>query len=280
MTYKEKKNTGKKSPLVSIITPSYNSSRFVEATIRSVLDQDYPHIEYIIIDGGSTDGSLDIIKKYNTEISYWVSEPDDGISDAFNKGIKASRGEIIGILNAGDIYTEGAVATAVKELNNNRDHDFIYGDLQHIDEKNKFLFLMKSDRIYMDKIHYTMPAIQHPTVFMKKEVYDSCGLFDTSYRIAMDYEFFLRITKIGKKGLYVEKTLAKMIKGGLSQSMFYRSYKECCRASIEYGYNPIMAYIRLYIKGMGGVGRVILESLGLHSVVNILRKVFWNVRYD
>lgn len=267
-----------KKRLVSIVTPSYNQGKFIEETIQSILSQDYPNIEYIIIDGGSTDSSIDIIKRYEQDIAYWVSEPDSGISDAFNKGIKASKGDIIGIINVGDRYTEEAISTIVNVLNESADFDFVYGDLMYIDEKGNPLFLMKGDQGYQKKIRYTMPALNHPTVFMKRSVYDSCGLFDISYKIAMDYELLLRITQSGKKGLYIERTLAAMTLGGISYERFYKGYKEVCSASITYGYNPVKAYFRLYLKAVRGLVREMLEIFGLSLFIRPVRRIFWNVR--
>lgn len=267
------------SPFVSIITPSYNSGKYIEETIKSVLDQNYKSIEYIIIDGGSTDGSLDIIKRYEKDIDYWVSEPDEGISDAFNKGIKASRGDIIGIINAGDRYTGEAVNTAVKILQENPEFDFVYGDLLYADEKGNPQFLMKGDRSYQKKIQYTMPALNHPTVFMKRFVYESYGLFDISYKLAMDYEFLLRITHCGKKGIYIENTLAMMILGGISYARYYEGYKEVYKASVKYGYDPAKAYVRLYLKAARGLIREMLEAFGLSFLVRFFSKIFWDIRF-
>ncbi len=269
---------GTYQPKVSIITVCLNSEKFLEETIRSVREQTYKNIEYIVIDGGSTDGTLDKIKKYADKIDYWVSEPDKGISDAFNKGIRISKGDVIGIINAGDRYTDDAIAVAVKALIDNPDYDFVFGDLIYTDIQWKPQFLMKGDRNYKKKIHYTMPAINHPSVFVKKDVYETCGFFDISYKVAMDYEFFLRITYSGRKGIYIEKPFALMALGGTSYSRFYNSYKEVCRASIKYGYNPLMAYIRLYLKGLRGLIRMIFEIFRLHSIIAVIRKVFWNIK--
>ena len=265
-------------PLVSIITPSLNSGAVIEATMGSVFRQQYPRIEYIVIDGGSRDNTRDIILQQAEKIVCWVSEPDNGISDAFNKGIRASSGEIVGIINAGDRYTDGAVASAVTVLSENPDCDFVYGDIIYTDREGTPKFLMKAGNDYGDKIRYTMPALPHPTVFMRKSVYETCGLFDTDYRIAMDYEFLLRITLAGKRGRSVGAALAYMSLGGVSYAGFYGSYREVCRASIMYGYSPLKAYVRLYLKGLRGMGRVLLERFGLDATVSVLRRIFWNVK--
>lgn len=266
-------------PVVSIITPSYNNGDFIEETIKSVLGQDYPNIEYIIIDGGSTDNSVELIRKYEKSLACWVSESDNGIGDAFNKGIEKSGGDIVGILNVGDRYTDKAVSLAVRSLTENA-YDFAYGDLIYIDEHWCRKFLVKGDANYKEKINYTMPALNHPTVFMKQEVYESLGLFNVTYSLAMDYEFFLRITKAGRKGLYIENVLAEMMLGGRSYENYFDSYKDVYRASIHYGYNPIFAKTRLYVKGLRGFIRVGMEKSGMAGILKILRKLFWNIEYD
>ncbi len=273
-----RQKSGSAQPLVSIITAVYNGEKHLEGTIRCVRSQSYQNIEYIIIDGGSTDGTVDIIKKHDKEIDCWVSEPDKGISDAFNKGIRASSGEIIGIINAGDRYAEGAVASAMEAFSEAPEYDFVYGDLVYTDESGEPLFLMKGERDYLSRVRYMLPAVMHPTVFMRKSVYETCGVFDCSYRIAMDYEHLLRISISGKKGKYINKPIAYMALGGISQFEYYRGYKEVCRASIEYGYNPVKAYLRLYLKGIRGLIRVALEFLGLSIMVSALRRIFWDAR--
>ncbi len=265
-------------PLVSIITLSLNSSAVIEATMKSVFSQQYPRIEYIVIDGGSQDNTKDIIAKHEEKIAYWVSEPDNGISDAFNKGIRVSKGDIIGILNSGDIYADGAVSLAAKTLVDNPDYDFVYGDIIYNDSDGKPQFLMKGDPEYLKKIRYTMPALNHPTIFIRGEVYKTCGLFDISYRIAMDYEFFLRISVKGKRGLYIEKPLAMMVLGGISYRSFRQGYKEVCKAAIRYGHSPLNARLRYHGKVARGTVRVILEMFGLNALIRLLRKLFWNVR--
>lgn len=272
-------NTNEEKPLLSVITICFNDRAHLEETMQGVLTQDYPELEYIVIDGGSTDGTVDIIKKYQDRLSYWVSEPDSGISDAINKGIAVSKGSVIGIIHAGDSYTPGAASTAARALFGEPDSGFIFGDLEYVNKRGEHLFTVMSDKHYIKKIHYTMPTIQHPTVFIRKQVYDRCGAFDLSYKTAMDYELFLRITTTGVKGLYVNKTLARMRLGGLSYSNFYSSYKEVARASIRYGYNPVLAKSRLCLKGLGGLARVGMEKLGLHGLIKVLRKALWGIKY-
>ena len=191
-------------PLVSIITIVYNGIRQVEQTIASVLGQTYENIEYIVIDGGSTDGTVEIIKRYQDRIAYWVSEPDNGISDAFNKGINAATGEFVGLLNADDRMSADQVALGVQALLNSS-ADYIFGDLLFHDETGCILYRINGDPDYQRIIDSKMPELCHPTVLARKALYDRIGLFDTRYRYAMDYDWLLRLHRNGGRGLYVKR---------------------------------------------------------------------------
>lgn len=266
-------------PLVSIITPVLNGEKEIEKTIQSILSQTYKNIEYIIIDGGSKDKTVEVVRRYESKISSWISEPDEGIADAFNKGIKRSSGDIIGISNAGDRYTSKAVEYVVEAFSDqkNAGYNFTFGDLICVDENDNQLFTWRGDRNYQRQIRYTMPTVNHPTVFVKKSMYEKCGLFNISYRYAMDYDFLLRGTRIGMKGLYIEKVLVRMALMGISRTQFFQSYKDICVASIKHGYSPVRAYLRLYLKGARGIIRLSLEKLGLENINMVLRRAFLNI---
>ena len=200
----------KGEPLVSIITIAYNSAANIEATIKSVLAQTYPHIEYIIIDGGSTDGTADIINRYAHQLKYWVSEKDRGISHAFNKGLEQASGEITGLLNASDVYLPDAVAIAVNALQN---ADIAYGDLRY--EKNEqFVYTQKGDHNLLIK----EMSVNHPTVFIKSKWYKEFGGFDERLRCAMDYDLLLRFYLQGAKFTNTNKEMAVMSLEGMSDT--------------------------------------------------------------
>lgn len=180
-------------PLISIITPSYNSGEFLEETIQSVLQQTYPHIEYIVMDGGSTDNTLEILQKYQDQIRY-VSEADKGQSDAINKGWKHSKGSIVAWLCADDLYLPKTVETVVKALRQSPEFMWSYGHARHIDkEGNRFPFRNPTfDWNYQSLLDYGNYIIQ-PTVFLKREILDIIGYVREDLHYSMDYEYWLRI---------------------------------------------------------------------------------------
>jgi glycosyltransferase involved in cell wall biosynthesis len=180
-------------PKVSIITPSYNQAQYLEETINSVLSQDYPNLEYIIIDGGSTDGSLEIIKKYESQLAYWICEPDDGQSDAINKGLKRVTGEIWGWLNSDDIYLPGAVSKAISWLSLNPQVGIVYGDCNFIDKYGQFIGCQETQDF--DFISYLVNAnnyIPSSSTFIRMENVKSIGMIDVSLHMMMDMDYWLR----------------------------------------------------------------------------------------
>jgi len=195
-------------PIISIVTPSLNQGAYIEENIRSVLNQNYPHFEHIIIDGGSTDGTIDILKKYSHLT--WVSEKDSGQSEAINKGFKRANGEIIGWLNSDDCYESGAFFSVVAELNRAQGKYVVSGDCSVIDDKGNRIgycrgrFSDHEDLIkYWDR-DYTIPQ---PSVFFYRNVLHKSGYLNEQLNYAMDYDFWLRISKHYKIH-YVKKPLA------------------------------------------------------------------------
>lgn len=255
-----------KNPKVSIITISFNSVKTIERTILSVINQTYNNIEYIIIDGGSIDGTVDFIKKYNDRISYWVSEKDKGISDAFNKGIIMTTGNIVGILNSDDWYEKETVEIVVPKLND-INTDFIIGGLRYWDNNNNFIVF--PDKDYKQKITYKMPNLNHPASFFKKEVYNSVGLFDLKYRYAMDYDFFLRVFKAEKNAVFTDDILTNMSLGGVSDKYTIRAYIEEYKITS----NKIISSAHLIYSVGKYYIRQILVFLGLNNILFKIRKI-------
>ena len=172
-------------PLVSIITPSYNQARFLEATLQSVLEQDYPNIEYLVVDGASDDGSDEIIRRYADRLTWWVSEKDSGQSEAINKGFRRARGEFIGWLNSDDIYLPGAVSAAVTVFHSHPEAGLVYGDALAIDAEGKPFNLMRA-RQYTVSDLMAFNIICQPAAFMRRTVLEEAGYLNPAYNLLMD----------------------------------------------------------------------------------------------
>lgn len=199
----------KLKPVFSIITVTFNSEKYLEQTIKSVIDQGISELEYIIIDGGSTDRTIEIIKKYSNFISYWVSENDNGIYDAINKGIKASNGRYIGIINSDDWYEDGALAK-IEQIFNHSQIDIICGILR-LWEDNTILGVQGNTKSFLK---YGM--ISHPTCIIKREIYDNIGFFDTNFKIAGDYDFMMRCYQKNAIFSFIEVIIANFRTSGIS----------------------------------------------------------------
>jgi glycosyltransferase involved in cell wall biosynthesis len=178
--------------LVSIITPSYNQAAYIERTIRSVLHQDYPSIEYLVVDGASTDNSLEIIRKYADQITQWISEPDHGQGEAINKGFVLARGEVVAWVNSDDLLMAGAVSEAVAALQSAPQAGMVYGDGILIDDQDRILD-WHPYRQYdlLDLLKFNV--LLQPAVFMRREVLDQVGLLDNNYNLILDHELWVRI---------------------------------------------------------------------------------------
>ena len=223
---------------ISIITVSLNSETTIEDTIKSVQAQHYDNLEYIIIDGKSTDGTLNIIERYSDIVTNYISEPDNGISDAFNKGIQMATGELIGIINSDDMLAENSL-NIIGELDL-ENVDVIYGNC---------IVFGKGEKPYrskpfpnLDELKEQM-ALIHPATFIKKDAYEKYGAFDLNYKCCMDRELLLRMYLAGANFRYINADLAKMRLGGINQRTYLNiTIPEGKNISIKYGLSPIKAY--------------------------------------
>lgn len=182
--------------LVSIVTPSYNHAQFLEATIRSVLDQDYPNLEYLVVDGGSTDGSLEIIRKYADRLAWWVSEHDRGQTDAINKGFTRARGDILAWLNSDDTYEPRAVAEAVALLQARPDVGMVYGDANFIDEQGQVIGRFPARQTDYRRLRQGYVHIPQQAAFFRGDLWRQVGPLDPTFYFAMDYDLWVRLARI------------------------------------------------------------------------------------
>ncbi|SFK33178.1 glycosyltransferase family 2 protein [Methylophaga sulfidovorans] len=226
---------------ISIITVCFNAAETIKSTIESIASQNYPIIEHIIVDGGSTDGTREIINK-STSVSKYIFEPDDGIYDAMNKGIKAATGDIVGILNADDFYENENVLSDVAAAFFDPLIDVVYGDLVYVDKENtdKIIRYWKS-RCFVPGLFQRgwMPA--HPTFFVRKHYFDELGYYDTEYKIQSDFELTMRFLEIYRlTSVYLPNIMIKMRIGGASNNSLrniikgnIESFKACKKNNLK-----------------------------------------------
>ena len=236
---------------ISLLTVSYNSASTIGDTIQSVIAQDYPDIEYIIVDGNSNDGTQEIIQSYQHKVSKWISEPDQGIYEAMNKAIKLATGDVVGIINSDDFYADNNVLSKVAEKLNEASVDAVYGDLVYVDPNNLKRVVRKySSRNWKpEKFAWGfMPA--HPTFFVKRSCYEKAGLFKTDYKIAADYEMLIRLLYVHRvTHAYIPENLVVMRKGGVSSNGINSNIilnREILRACLENGIST--NYVKIYSK--------------------------------
>jgi glycosyltransferase involved in cell wall biosynthesis len=211
---------------VSIITVCFNSAKTIRDTIESVLSQDYPDIEYIVIDGGSSDQTLEIVKEYADRIAVIVSETDNGIYDAMNKGIALASGDVVGMLNSDDIYMNAHAVSELMKTMQDAHSDSVFADLVIVDPENLNKVLRYYDSSYFNPSKFRfgwMPA--HPTFFVKRALYDKVGPYSLDYQISADYEMLIRLLWVQKASYaYLPKPVVRMRHGGASTSGIGRNW--------------------------------------------------------
>lgn len=236
---------------ISIITSVYNNRDTISDAIESVLSQSYPNIEYIVIDGASRDGTVDIIRAYEDRITTFVSEPDRGIYDGLNKGVERATGDVIAFLHSDDLYNDPEAVSRVAEAFSTTGADAVYGDLVYTpkSDTSKVLRYWKSRDFHPKLLKQGwMPA--HPTFFVRRELYERFGSFDTSFRIAADYDFMLRVLSKGIKTHYIPNVLYKMRVGGESN----KSIKNILKKMRE-------DYRALQNNDIGGISTIAIKNL-------------------
>jgi glycosyltransferase involved in cell wall biosynthesis len=257
---------------VSIVTIVYNGAETLLRAMDSVLNQTYSDIEYILIDGGSTDGSLDLIKEKEGQIYYFCSEPDNGISDAFNKGLSHCTGDVIGILNSDDWYELDTVEKVVS-IFQKESVDIVHGDMQ---------FRGKDDNICRFTADHTKlkseMTVNHLSIFIKKECYEKWGVFSEQYKYAMDYDLILRFYLSGAKFKYLPEVLVNMSNDGISaqkwSAAFYETYM-IKKKNLGKRIVPALYFGYMIIRG--SIARS-LDQYGLGFLVRFYRKYFAKIK--
>lgn len=239
---------------VSIVTVSLNAAATIARTIESVQRQSFPSIEQVFVDGGSTDGTLEIIQRLARPQDYWISEKDAGISDAFNKGVALARGGYVQILNADDWLSPGQIEHACQALDATA-ADFVFGDLVFY-EQGRPSFTTRGDPDYARSIHRRMPSIGHPTVLASRDCFARIGLFDPRYRNAMDYDWILRLHRAGGRGVHCPAVRGHMTHEGVSNVQFRRTIQEVRAIAVAHGRHPLLAATEAQ-------GRTVKTSLSL-----------------
>ena len=230
----------KRYPKVSVITPALNNAATITECIQSVASQDYSNIEHIVVDGESTDGTLELLKPYNVEI---ISEKDAGIYDAINKGVARASGEIIHILNADDTYKHETVLSRMVAFMVDNQLDVGHAKVEQVDLKKKLVRVIGYDVTHRKLLRKCRVA--HPAVFVRRSVYKRFGNFSTGFRIAGDHEFFLRIWDRVRVG-FMPEVMTVMRLGGVSNSQVGLSYRESMAAALLHGQSPSAAFVNYY----------------------------------
>lgn len=193
---------------VSIVTPSFNQAPYIEATIRSVLEQDYAPLEYMIVDGGSTDGTLEIIRKYSDKLAWWVSEKDGGQTDALNKGFAQAHGQILAWINSDDTYEPGAIAAAVDYLAQHAETGIVYANANFIDEKNRVIGRFPAAQTDYRRLRQGYVHIPQQAAFFRADLWRQVGPLDPDFYFAMDYDLWVRMAKLAPLAYLPDQTWA------------------------------------------------------------------------
>ena len=244
---------------ISIITSVYNNKNTIIDAIESILNQTYNNIEYIVVDGASSDGTVDVIQKYKDNIATFVSERDKGIYDGLNKGISLATGDVIAFLHSDDLYASNdVIQMIVDEFQKDKSLDGVYGDLIYTPkgDTSKVLRYWKSREFNVELLKKGwMPA--HPTFFVKKEVYDKYGSFDLNFKISGDYDFMLRVLSSAIKVKYIPKVFYKMRMGGESNKSLKNIIQKSREDLLALKKNNVGGFFTLLIKNFSKIGQFI-----------------------
>lgn len=229
-------------PVVSVITVVFNGAHTIEATILSVLEEKDLEVEYIVVDGGSTDGTVDILRQYDDRITYWISEPDAGIYDAMNKGIRLATADVIGIINADDAYAPRAIDLMWNLIQSKDSVDYCYGWISLRERNGRFISTVRPvPQSHFSRRVLRETPIPHPTVFARRKVYDRLGLFDSTLQLAGDFELIARWHRASLVGHEIHQVIVYFTTGGASTNPLILSERRT--VALRYGLNPMLAWI-------------------------------------
>ena len=206
-------------PLVTVVTPSFNQARFLAATMESVFNQSYPNIEYIVVDGGSTDGSLELIKQHAHRLAYWVSEPDKGQTEAINKGFARASGDVLAWLNWDDPYEPAPVSQAVKRLQQDPEVGLVYGEANFIDEHGRKIGQFPAAQTNYERLRRGYVHVPQQAAFWRADLWRQVGPLDEDLYFAMDYDLWLRLAKIARVQYYPNQVWANFRLHGDSKTI-------------------------------------------------------------
>jgi len=263
------KKTQKERPLITVITVVYNGERYMEQTIQSVINQTYDNIEYIIVDGGSTDNTLKIIKKYENRIDYWISEADSGLWDAMNKGIRLANGEILNFLNSDDYYRTREVIEIVVDDFIRTKCDAWCGNVNMVTIEGQFLYTFRT------QLHNPFCCFPHQAFFYKKILHEKYGLYNQSLEYGADYDFYLRLRDKKVNFFCKDYSVTSMRIGGHGQQKPLKVLVHNFYIQVKHDLPFWKAFWQFNFKVLRSSIRVLLENIGLNYAVKKFRKLNW-----
>lgn len=253
------------APLISVVTVCFNSERYLAEAMESVRAQGYSDIEYIVVDGGSTDGTLDVIRSFEPRFAErlrWVSEPDEGIYDAMNKGIAMCTGALIGLLNSDDRYAPGALERVAEEYLAHPEAGGIYGDAEVIDLDGSVVGLEESTELLWGGRRPDRMPMCHQALFVTRATYAALGGYDTRYRVLADYDFVLRCLGAGVRFVRTRSVLAQFRLGGVCNTDLARLAAEQEAIRVAYGANPVIERLRRMRHAVNRTAYALLRGKG------------------